>query len=263
MNALHVCTWASTLILLVPALASVPAMQPVAALLRATASGYELTGELVVTGPNRFRLVGHEGRTFAAPPGFPLQAFDGKPVRAEIGSDGRVLHIAEKPIHIDPITHEYEVVSGELVLADPVQRTFTLAGGDRTYVAPAYMDLRPYAGRRVEIRIDDRGRVSELRLAGAPPAEAVTSGLEGRCDAGGVTYRDGSVRCEHGAQFVCERGDWRNLGTRCAADETAGRVSRTCLVGDATVASGSTVCRNGMAFRCDDGEWVGVGTPCR
>src|ERR1700687_3734754 len=61
-----------------------------------TSGGGVLTGELVIVNAaqNRFRLVGHSG-TFTAPPGTPVEAFDGKPVEVELSRHGRVLPISE------------------------------------------------------------------------------------------------------------------------------------------------------------------------
>ena len=87
-----------------------------------------------------------------------------------------------------------------------------------------------------------------------------TNGSAQPCDSRGTSYAVGTTRCTAGAQFVCEAGQWRNLGTECKAGETAS--TRTCTVGGATVAAGSSICRGGTAFRCVDGEWINLGRAC-
>jgi len=270
----------------------------------AASGGNVLTGELVATNvsKNQFRLVGHAG-SYTAPAGMSVEAWDGKPVEVEIGRDGRVLQISEAPIPIDPIAHGYQTVSGQLVVRDPAQRTFTFARDDRVYIAPAGVDLRRYADRNVEIRLDDQGQVTSLNLAALPagaPAAAgpcsyrgqnyaegaavCQSGTQFRCEAaawrdlgfacvaanvepckvGEATYSHGAVRCERGTQFMCEWGQWRNLGTDCNADSaSAALTQRSCLFSGGTMGSGSSICRNGATLRCADGEWVNAGTPCR
>jgi hypothetical protein len=279
-----------------------PEVPPEARAYTLEASDGVLTGELVVTDAahNRFRLVGHGG-SFIAPAGTPVEAFDGKPVRVEISHDGRVLQISQMPIQVEPITHGFGVVTGQLAVADAVMRTFTIAGDDRVYVAPSAVDVRPYAGRIVEVRLDERGNVMDVTLAsrfgGAPVtsscsyngqgysdgASACQSGTQYRCEGGtwrslglacaalsaqpcdvdGMRYLDGETRCERGAQFLCEHGQWRNLTAVCASDgATVYRSPRTCMLGGSSVASGSSMCRAGTTFRCADGEWVDVGAPC-
>lgn len=265
---------------------------------RSSSGGPVLSGELVVTDAihNRFRLVGHGG-SFTAPPGTAIDAWDGKPVQVELSSDGRVLQISEMPIHIEPITHGYEIVTGHLVADDPAGRTFTLAGSDRIYVPPSRIDVRPYAGRLVEVRLDEQGQVAEIDLA---PRSSVScpynqsdyydgetvckAGTQFRCDNGswrslsiacpaalsslpcdaeGLSYADGATHCNGGTQFICERGQWRNLGTICVSGDGVTTDSRrVCLVGGASVASGSSICRGGTTFRCADGQWVNLGTAC-
>jgi len=179
--------------------------------LAAPAAARVLTGELVVLDdhPHRFRLVGHHA-TFTAPAGTPLAELDGKPVEVELGSDGRVARIAPRPIAIQPITHGIETVTGQMRIEDAVTRTFTLAGDSRVYIAPMAMDIRPFSGRRVEVRLDSQGQVSDVRLlAAAAGTTAPTCLYEGR------PYSHGGLACQMGTQHRCEEGIWRSLGQGC------------------------------------------------
>jgi hypothetical protein len=258
-----------------------------------------LTGELVATNAaaNRFRLVGHTGQ-FTAPAGTSVEALDGKPVRVTLSHGGRVIAIDREEIRYEPITHGFEIVTGKLVPRSGVPGEFTLVGDDHAYVAPARIDVQRYAGRLVQVSLDDRGRVMSVDLAkGAAAARAAANctyqgraysegaslcqaGARYRCEAGmweslgmactnasaqpcdfrGASYAVGATRCTDGSRFVCEAGRWRGLGTACEAGEAVS--TRTCAVGGATVAAGSSICRDGTAFRCVDGEWVNLGTAC-
>ena len=162
--------------------------------------GNVLTGELVIIKGtrNRFRLVGHGG-TFAAPAGTSLEPFDGKPVEVEFGRGGTVLAITEEPVHIEPITHGFEVVTGELIVNDPVTGTFSLAGADRVYIAPAATDIRPYAGRMVNVRLDERGRVMGIDAA----AQAINA--TSPCTYGGYSYTDGESVYDSGPIIAARR----------------------------------------------------------
>ena len=225
-----------------------------------TSGGGVLTGELVIVNAaqNRFRLVGHSG-TFTAPPGTPVEAFDGKPVEVELSRNGRVLQISEMPIERRPIAHSMEVVSGQLVVRDPVQRAFTIAGDNRLYVAPASLDVGLYDRRLVEVRLDEQGRVIDL----SPVTRSGDAPVTSVCSYNGQTYRDGVSLCQSGTQFLCERGLWRNIGTACVAPGSSLAPSpRECIIGDASVSSGSSICRRGTTFRCRDGEWMNIGTAC-
>jgi hypothetical protein len=219
-----------------------------------------LTGELVVTNAarNQFRIVGYGG-SFAAPPGTPVEALDGKPVEVELARNGRVLGISEMPVHFEPHPHTYEVVSGELLVRDRALRTFSIAGDDRIYLAPAGSDVGLYAGRMVEVRLDEQGQVATVELA----SRSVRAPVVSSCSSSGLSYADGTSLCQSGVKFVCEQGQWRNLGTACAsADAMLPASPHTCMVGSATVAAGSSICRAGTTFRCTDGEWVKVGRAC-
>ena len=227
---------------------------------RLAASGSEvLTGELVITNAakNRFRLVGHSG-SFTAPPGTQVEAFDGKPVRVELAR-GRVLMIAEIPSYIEPLTHGLEVVSGQLMVNDVLTRTFSLAGDDRIYRAPAAIDIRPYAGRIVNVRLDEQGRVTGIDATAQPDGATLAS----PCTYGGRSYAEGASVCESGTQYRCESGTWRSFGPTCASDgATLPPWPQDCLLDDARVASGSSICRDGTTFRCVDGHWMNVRTAC-
>ena len=162
MKALHLCTVASTVIVLALFfLLQVPG----AAYAGTVAGDRVLTGELVVTNSarNQFRLVEHHG-SFTAPAGTALEALDGKPVQVEFGRNGQVLQITQMSIHYEPITHGFEVLSGELLLRDPMTHQFGIAGDSRTFVAPKGMDIRQYAGRLVEMRLDEQGQVMTINL---------------------------------------------------------------------------------------------------
>ncbi len=253
------CLCALLTIFLVPNLA--PQLVSEAQAYTVTRAGtYVLSGELVATdgARNRFRLVGHGG-SFTAPAGTSVEALDGKPVTVEFASGGQVLQISKMPIHIEPITRSYEIVSGQLVLSDPAMRTFTFAGDSRVYRAPAGIDIGLYAGRRVEVRVDDQGRVMDLSPIGSPASTPLAS----TCSYDGQGYSDGASLCQSGTQYRCERGTWYGLGSPCVADGTTlSRSLHTCQVGDATVANGSMICRSGTTFRCADGAWLNVGTAC-
>lgn len=220
-----------------------------------------LSGELVVTNEahNQFRLVGHGGY-FTAPAGTPVGELDGKPVQVELGSNGRVTVIRPLDLAVPQVTSSYDIVSGQLVVIDPVRRTFSVAGDTQQYVAESWVDLRPYDRRMVEFRVGANGRVGSFSLtdrgAAAPAAAPDT------CAKDGKTYFSGASVCQDGTQFRCEAGGWRNLGTPCPMVQSR-RDPGTCIFGSATVAHGSSICRQGTTYRCDAGDWVDVGAPCR
>jgi hypothetical protein len=218
-----------------------------------------LTGELVVTNAarNQFRLVGHGG-SFTAPADIPVEALDGKPVQVDLTRDGRVLEISEEPIHFEPIEHGFEVISGELVVRDPLMRTFAIAGDDRVYVAPARVEVSAYAGRMVRVRLDETGRVMAIDSG----ARAGLAPIAAACSYNGRGYSDGASLCQSGIRFRCQSGAWRNAGSTCAADAPMASPRAFCTVGDAHVANGSSICRAGATFRCTDGEWVNLGKAC-
>jgi hypothetical protein len=175
-----------------------------------------LTGELVITNAarNQFRLVQHNG-SFTAPAGISIEALDGKPVQVELGRDGRVLEISQKPIHYEPITHGFEVISGELVVRDAARRTFAIAGDDHTYVAPSGMNIGQYAGRTVEMRVDEQGRVLDMNLI-ARSGDAPLSLAPRACLIGDANVANGSSICRRGQTFRCADGEWVNTGATCS-----------------------------------------------
>jgi hypothetical protein len=223
-------------------------------------SGRVITGELVVMSPGQFRVVGHGG-SFRAPAGADINAIDGKPVRVEFGADGRVAHITPYAIPIDPVVHSRDVTSGQLVVRDPVARTFNFAGDGEVYVAPPGVDIRPYAGQMVQVE-KQNGAVERLilldRNSRVIPAERIDTTS---CVAGGATFPDGSMRCDGAQQILCDRGSWRELGTACPVN-VIGAAPRTCAFGGATVADGSSICRSGTSYRCVGGSWVNENKPC-
>lgn len=262
-----------------------------------------VSGELVVTnaGTNQFRVIDHPGY-FQSPSGIPLEALDGKPVIVELSENRRVLSIREKRIHIEPITVGYEVVTGELVLVDTARGTFAIAGAPQTYLAPPALDIRRYAGQRVELLVDDRNQVMQVRPADQPGGalavgrcsydgttygDSVTlcqTGTQYRCESGtwrslgvdcgatadvscvhdGTSYSDGAARCENGVRFACNAGQWRYVNRGCGEDATAAAPStESCTLGDATLAHDSWICREGVTFHCTNGNWRNVGTACR
>jgi hypothetical protein len=189
---------------------------PAVAYAGTTASDRVLTGELVVTNAarNQFRLVEQRG-SFTAPAGTALEALEGKPVEVELGRNGRVLRISQMPIHFEPITHGFDVISGELVLRDPVTRTFSIAGDNRTYVAPYRINIGQYAGQMVQMRIDEQGRIMDITsLARAADAPVLRSLSE--CRIGDASVATGSSICRSGRTFRCATGQWVNLGTPCS-----------------------------------------------
>lgn len=257
------------------------------------AYGRTLVGEFVNEGGSRFRIVG-QGSGFVAPPGTPMNALDGKTVEVELTADGKVARITERPVPINPVTHGWSVVRGHLMVTDPATRTFTFAGDTQTYTAPPQFDVALYNGKDVEAKLDENGRVTEMRLVGPgtsqayypsynppsynPPsysapaynAPAYPPAVASGCAYGGQTYSAGAAVCQSGTQYRCDGTQWQSLGTACqvSAAGDAPRVlppaaPRSCIIGDATVANGSSICRSGTTYRCDDGAWINVQTACQ
>lgn len=229
-----------------------------------------VTGELVVinAAKNQFRLVGHDG-SFTAPAGTPVTALDGHTVQVELSSSGRVLQVTDAPVAIDPVTHGWSTARGALVVTDAPNRRFSLAGDHQTYVAPPGVDLDSYAGRMVEVRMDENGRVTELHLVASPPQGSLGAPPPSNsCSYRGQTYSAGAAVCQSGTQYRCDGSQWQSQGLACQVSD-ARDVSvppgslRPCVVGDATVANGSGICREGTAFRCDDGAWINTHSACR
>ena len=203
---------ASTLLLLVPY--SFPQSLPAAC--AQTMTDHVVAGELVVTdvANNRFRIVGHGG-SFSAPAGASVEAFDGKPVRVELTGAGRVLRISEAPVHYEPITHAFETISGQLLVTEAAPRTFTIAGDSRVYVAPTGIDIGLFAGRMVEVRLDEQGRVSNIDLTARSDGTTELPAPRA-CMIGGATVASGSSVCRSGTTFRCRDGEWMNVGTACS-----------------------------------------------
>ncbi|MFN8644237.1 MAG: hypothetical protein U0802_22215 [Candidatus Binatia bacterium] len=172
-----------------------------------------LDGELVpIAGSaGRFRLVGHDG-TFAAPPGTPLDALDGKAVRVELSADGHVTRITERRIAITPVISGWETVQGQLVVRDAAAGTFGIAGEPGTWTAPAGLALAPYAGKWVEATVGADGRAERLTLLGDRPPTAPAAGT---CAIGGATVASGSAICRGGVTERCDNGTWVRVGTPC------------------------------------------------
>jgi len=267
-------------------------------------TGRVVTGELVVLNGSRsqFRIVGHNG-AFTAPSRAPIEQLDGKNVRVELSSSGRVISITEVPVPLNPIEHGMQTVRGEMVVVDPVARRFSVAGDTQTYTAPPAVDLALYAGKMVEFTVDENGRVTELRVVGSPPygyvppypnaagagqyvppypppADAAryntydsTTGYaapppaSSSCSYAGQPYSAGASICQSGSQYRCTLGQWQNLGTQCSADAKPVYLPpgepRPCMVGGATVANGSGICRDGSTLRCEDGTWINTQIACR
>ena len=226
-----------------------------------------LNGELVVLGASghRFRIVGYDG-SFVAPPGTPLEALDGRPVQVQVASNGKVEQITEVPVPIQPILHGWSVARGQLEMKDEINGTFTLAGDNQIYRAPPSVNIASYAGRMVEVNIDENGRVTTIEPVGPLGSSAPVPANLG-CDYGSRTYSAGSAVCQSGMLYRCDGNQWMSLGSSCTAGgpiaSSGSPATRSCAIGDATVANGSSVCRGATTFRCDDGAWINVGTACR
>jgi hypothetical protein len=260
-------------------------------------SGRGIYGELVAEGGNTFRIVGHSGH-YKAPSGTPLTALDGKTVQVDIDSSGRVVSIAEAPVPVNPVAHGWSVVRGVVKVTDPLNRRFTFAGDTEMYSAPPSIDIMPYDGRMAEVKLDQTGRVAEMKLVSPPPQSGYYAPQPGSdytapsgtgytappagtgysepatgygvpatgCMYEGQTYSTGAAVCQSGTQYRCDGTHWQSLGTNCrvvGASDAPPRDPASCAIGDATVAPGSSICRSGTTYRCDDGTWVNVRTPCR
>jgi hypothetical protein len=86
------------------------------------------------------------------------------------------------------------------------------------------------------------------------------------CTFGSLSYLTGAASCQAGAQYRCEDGTWRSLGTTCPIGDSPvqpAQDGKTCMYEGATVAHRSAICRTGSTFFCNDGTWVNLGTACR
>lgn len=228
-----------------------------------------LTGEMVVSdvSANRFRIVGYDG-SYTAPAGTPMQALDGRNVRVEVAPNGRVMQIAEAPVHIDPITHGWGTARGELVVIDAATGRFSFAGDNQIYFAPSATDLTPYTGRLVEIRLDENDRVTDMHVVSSPHTSYLPPPAGPSCSYRDQTYSAGAAICQSGTQYRCDGSQWQSLGLACQVSNVRDlnaptRPPRACVVGDATVANGSGICRDGTTLRCHDGAWIDIRTACR
>lgn len=214
-----------------------------------------ISGELVaIDGTrNQFRIVGHGG-TFTAPAGFSVHALDGKPVYVELAG-GRVVQISEMPIPIKPVEHGFETVTGELVVRDAATGSFMIAGDGRIYAAPPDVDIRQYAGRRVELRLDEQGRLIDLHLATASDG-APLAPLASTCAYNGQAYSEGISVCQSGTQYRCGAGTWRTVGACTPLSPLP------CAAGGTSYADGATRCEGGTQFLCERGQWRSVGAVC-
>lgn len=216
-----------------------------------------LSGELVVLKgtTSQFRIVDNDG-TYSAPSGVSLEPYDGKAVRVTV-NNGRVTSIEPQNLDIRSVEHTTSTVQGQLAVGDAVNRTFTIAGDPKVYVAPSYMDIRPYNGRMVQVRLDDSGQVAAIDPVGLPAGPALSAPVTG-CSYGGQNYSEGSAVCQAGSQYRCEQGAWRNLGTACG-----GTAGAPCESDGLDYADGSSRCVRNVSFLCENGQWRNVGTHCR
>ncbi len=236
---------------------------------RAVAPLRTITGEFVVTdaAADRFRIIGRDG-SYIAPTGTPMQAFDGHYVQVQLTSSGQVVQVTKAPDRIEPITHGWGNVRGDLVVTDATTGRFKFAGDDRNYFAPSGIDVTPYAGRLVEIRLDESDRVTDIHTVSAlQPLSRPPSGAPD-CYFRDQTYTSGAAICQSGTQYRCDDSQWRSLGIACELSNTRDlnaptRAPRDCTVGDATVTNGAGICRDGSTVRCNDGAWVDTRTACR
>jgi len=228
-----------------------------------------LTGEFVVTdaAANGFRIIGRDG-AYIAPTGTPMQALDGHYVQVQLTSSGQVVQVAKAPDMNEPITRGWGNVRGDLVVIDAKTGRFKFAGDDRTYFAPSGIALASYAGRLVEIRLDEADRVTDIHVVNSRQAAYFPSPVASSCSFLDQAYPSGAAICRSGTQYRCDDSEWRSLGTACevsnARDLNApNRAPRDCNVGDATLSSGSGICRDGSTMRCNDGAWIDTRVACR
>lgn len=219
-----------------------------------------IEGELVVIDghPNQFRIVDHPGQ-FSAPGGMSLEALDGKPVAVDLSANRQVLRITEKHIPIVPIISEYETIVGDLVVVDAARGSFTIAGSDRTFLAPRSIDPSRYAGRTVEVFIGKAGDVRQIHLVQTGLREPrVNVPATGTCTYSGRAYPQGQSLCQAGTQHRCESGTWRSLGVACE-----GIGNQPCDLDGVGYSHGAARCENGVRFTCDNGRWQYSSVACR
>jgi len=167
--------------------------------------------------------------------------------------------------------HGWSSVRGQLQVTDAATGRFSFAGDNQSYVAPSTVDIVPYNGRLVEIKLDETGRVAEIRpadsLSASQPQAWNPRVPVGSCIYQGQPYSSGASICQAGMQYRCDGSQWQSVGAPCdraaSSYDTSPHSPRSCVVGGATVAHGSGICRDGTTFRCDDGTWISLQTACR
>jgi hypothetical protein len=179
-----------------------------------------LTGEMVVTdlSANRFRMVGHDG-SFTAPAGTQMQALDGRNVQVDLTSNGHVMQITELPVHIDPITHGWGTARGQLVVNDATTGRFSFAGDKQTYIARSAVDVAQYAGKLVEINLDEGGRVTDIHIVSSPQTSYFPAPAGASCSYRDQTYSAGAAICQSGTQYRCDANQWQSLGIACQVSD--------------------------------------------
>ena len=112
------------------------------------------------------------------------------------------------------------------------------------------------------MRVMRRGNIGRMSIIGLAWAiVGCTAAQAGdHCFYKGTIYSDGAAACQSGAQYRCDDGDWRGLGTRCPDSPVV--ASRTCEFGGIAFSTGAASCQAGSQFRCEDGVWKGIGMPC-
>jgi len=228
-----------------------------------------ITGQFVVTdaATDKFRIIGRDG-FYTAPTGTPMQALDGRYVQVQLTSSGRVVQVNKAPDVIEPIARGWGNVRGDLVVSDATTGRFKFAGDDHAYFAPSGTDLTLYAGRLVDIRLDESDRVTDMHVVSSVQPAYVPPSAAPSCSFRDQTYTAGAAICQSGTQYRCDDSQWRSLGIACQVSTARDlneptRALRDCNVGDATVVNGSGICRDGSTVRCADGAWIDTRTACR
>jgi hypothetical protein len=154
------------------------------------------------------------------------------------------------------------------VVTDAGTGRFKFAGDEQTYFAPSGIDLRPYAGKLVEIRLDEADRVTDMHVVSSTQPPYVPPSAAPSCSFRDQTYSAGAAICQSGTQYRCDDSQWRSLGIACQVSNARDlneptRALRDCNVGNTTVGNGSDICRDGSTVRCNDGAWIDTRTACR
>jgi hypothetical protein len=58
----------------------------------------------------------------------------------------------------------------QLVVSDAATGRFNFADDNQTYIAPSAINIAPYAGKVVEVQLDEGGRVIAVETPAVPPA---------------------------------------------------------------------------------------------